>query len=261
MSADLNEALDILRRATRSAVRIERVAPGQPGLTPANQDAKPDTFGEVLDRAGAPVASHEPADPRPAAIAPSEDLATSAEPHPVDAAVPAAAEPTLSEARVHLPAPAIQHTSAAPATTTSGAVPRSPLVQAALDRILPLPSVAGETIVRLNPHGLGLIEVAVHERQDGGLDVALRVQNPMVLEAMRHERDAVAQAMSSAQGSGSGSLSMDLFQSGTGQRGAEPEARGGFLAASADAGTEPAEAQTEEPAMQILHADRVNIVT
>jgi hypothetical protein len=261
MSADLNEAVDILRRATRSAVRIERVAPGQPALTPANHDAKPETFGEVLDRAAAPVASHEPADPRRAATAPSEDLATSAEPQPVDAAVPAAAEPTLSEARADLPAPAIQHTSAASATATSAAVPRSPLVHAALDRILPLPSVAGETIVRLNPHGLGLIEVAVHERQDGGLDVALRVQNPMVLEAMRHEREAMAQAMSSAQGSGSGSLSMDLFQSGTGQRGAEPEASGGFLAASADAGTEPAEAQTEDPAMQILHADRVNIVT
>jgi hypothetical protein len=257
----LNEALDILRRATRSAVRIERVAPGQPALTPANQDAKPDTFGEVIDRTGMPVASHGPADPSPADIAPSEELARSAELQPREAAIPAAAEPTLSEARVDLPAPATQHASAASATTTSGAVPRSPLVQAALDRILPLPSVAGETIVRLNPHGLGLIEVSVHERQDGGLDVALRVQNPMVLEAMRHERDAVAQAMSSAQGNGSGSLSMDLFQSGTGQRGAEPEARGGFLAASADAGTEPAEAQTEEPAMQILHADRVNIVT
>ncbi len=140
--------------------------------------------------------------------------------------------------------------------------PRSPLVQAALDRIFPLPAIAGETVVRLNPHGLGIIEVVLQDGRNGALDVALRVQNPLVLEAMRQERDAVAQTFSAAQGAAAGSLSMDLFQSGTGQRGAAPGLPAGRVPAG-EAGQEDAseEPQLDRPVLQINRADRVNIVT
>ena len=140
--------------------------------------------------------------------------------------------------------------------------PRSPLVQAALDRIFPLPAVAGETVVRLNPHGLGIIEVVLQDGRNGALDVALRVQNPLVLEAMRQERDAVAQTFSAAQGAAAGSLSMDLFHSGTGQRGAAPGLPAGRTSAG-QAGQEdaPEDAQPDRPVPQISRADRVNIVT
>lgn len=140
--------------------------------------------------------------------------------------------------------------------------PRSPLVQAALDRIFPLPAVAGETVVRLNPHGLGIIEVVLQDGRNGALDVALRVQNPLVLEAMRQERDAVAQTFSGAQGAAAGSLSMDLFQSGTRQRGAAPGLPAG-RAPAGEAGQDdtPEVPQLDRPVPQISRADRVNIVT
>lgn len=140
--------------------------------------------------------------------------------------------------------------------------PRSPLVQAALDRILPLPAVAGETVVRLNPHGLGIIEVVLQNGRNGALDVALRVQNPLVLEAMRQERDAVAQTFLAAHGAAAGSLSMDMFHSGTGQRGTAPGLPAGRTPAG-QAGQEdaPEDAQPDWSVPQISRADRVNIVT
>ncbi len=140
------------------------------------------------------------------------------------------------------------------------APPRSPLVQAVLDRIAPLPTASGETVVRLNPRGLGLIEVKLQERADGILDVTLRVQNPLVLEAMRLELDRVAESVLTAQGGASGSLSLDLFPSGTGQRSAEGGGQSSQTARGR-ATQDPAETSTDEPAPQILRADHVNIVT
>ena len=139
--------------------------------------------------------------------------------------------------------------------------PRSPLVQAAVERLTPLPAAAGETVLRLNPHGLGLIEVVIHDGRNGALDVALRVQNPLVLDAMRQERDAVAVVFSASQGGAEGSLSMDLMQSGTRQGGGGEDAR----RQPQQTGQLAPESWTDEapdaPEHQVLSADRVNIVT
>lgn len=147
---------------------------------------------------------------------------------------------------------------AAPAVPRDAQV-RSPLVQAALDRILPFRPQEGETLVRLNPHGLGVIEVVVQDARDGGLDVTLRVQNPLVLEALRQERDAVAQALVAPQGGAAGSLSMDLFQSGGGQRGGNLGA-GAPTAPQAETGQEQPMTETA-PDMPVLRSDHVNILT
>lgn len=179
---------------------------------------------------------HDPSTPAPDARLPEQPVE-----QPVQMAQPLAVPKVSSEAETVVP-------------------PRSPLVLAVLDRISPLPSAVGETVVRLNPHGLGLIEVKLQERADGLLDVSLRVQNPLVLEAMRLELDRVAESVLTAQGGASGSLSLDLFPSGTGQRSAEG---GGQSSQTARGGAtqDPAETSTDEPAPQILRADHVNIVT
>lgn len=172
----------------------------------------------------------------------------------------------LAEARPDLLPSAATRGAAQPAEPRfEPAMPRSPLVQAAVERIAPLPAIPGETVLRLNPHGLGLIEVTIQQGQNGTLDVALRVQNPLVLHAMRQEWDAVAQAITPPQGTQTGSLTMDLFQSGTGaggtgtgQRDAPPAPRPDRHD-GADDETPPPQARPD--AAPVLRAGHVNIVT
>lgn len=64
----------------------------------------------------------------------------------------------------------------------------------------------GAVTIRLKPHGMGLIEVEIARNARGDNEVLLRVQNPMVLEALRGERQAMADILS-----GQGGLSMELF--------------------------------------------------
>lgn len=139
--------------------------------------------------------------------------------------------------------------------------PRSPLVQAAVERLAPLPATPGETVLRLNPHGLGLIEVVIHEGRNGALDVALRVQNPLVLDAMRQEREAVAVVFSASQGGAEGSLSMDLMQSGTRQGGGGEDTRRQPQQTGQMAQDSRTDDAPDAPVHQLLSGDRVNIVT
>ena len=142
--------------------------------------------------------------------------------------------------------------------------PRSAIVPNVVDRIAALPREVGETIVHLKPHGMGLIEVSIQQARDGGLDIVLRIQNPMVLEAMQSERQAVAQALASQGGAASGSLSMDLFQPGTGQRSPQREGSSTASESGSDAGATKdsiEEAAGQAVPRQIVHSDRVNIIT
>jgi hypothetical protein len=153
------------------------------------------------------------------------------------------------------------HASAPTVPAGSGPPPRrSALAQAVLDRVTPLRNVAHETLVRLNPRGLGMIEVVVNEAANGGLDVTLRVQNPLVLEALRQDRDAVAQALCPAQGGAGGSLSLDLFQSNTGRQDGDTGQTPAPITEATEA-PEPSGPTADPAAMAILHADHVNIVT
>lgn len=262
---DAGTTAEVLRAAASSWVRVERVTPGKEGVIAANLGRMPDALERRID-AGADATASQPV---PAA-ATAEDTAPptrlpAAEDELPDRAAPmpiADAGPDAPDLRADLSPATVQTTAAQQAIAAATALPpaRSPLVQAALDRVLPLPAAAGETVVRLDPQGLGMIEVVVQENRHGTLDVTLRVQNPLVLDAMRQDRDAVAQALANAQGGAAGSLSMDLFHAGTGQRGAEPEAPF-FGGAAAEADPELVEGATDAPDLQILRADRVNIVT
>lgn len=139
--------------------------------------------------------------------------------------------------------------------------PRSSLVQAAVERLAPLPATPGETVLRLNPHGLGVIEVVIQEGRNGALDVALRVQNPLVLDAMRQEREAVAVVFSAPQGGAEGSLTMDLMQSGTRQGGAGADTGGQPQKARQLALDIAADETPDATVRQLVSADSINIVT
>jgi hypothetical protein len=263
------EAPAIGRRLPSGVVMVERAALIRAPLRGGSPD---DPVMPVhRPRDATPLSGTEAANPRDAAPAGSPDIAqaarTDSEPQTVapDPQPASHADGPTPDARGGLNGP---QTFAAEMSKVAEPppAPRSPLVQAVVDRIGTLPAAVGETVVRLNPKGLGIIEVVIHEGRDGALDIALRVQNPLVLDAMRQERDAVALAIAPQQGgAAAGSLSLDLFQSGAGQRDPQPDARGGG-SHPAETGDEPDPA-TAEPRPdaggtgQIVGADHVNIVT
>jgi hypothetical protein len=141
--------------------------------------------------------------------------------------------------------------------------PRSAIVPNVVERVAALPREVGETVIHLKPHGMGLIEVSIQQARDGGLDIVLRIQNPMVLEAMQAERQAVAQAIGGQGSAASGSLTMDLFQSGSGQRGAQGDGSGATSRSGSLPTTEESLDTAADQAVtrQIIQSDRVNIIT
>ncbi|WP_374434258.1 hypothetical protein [Tabrizicola sp.] len=253
LKADPRE-LELPRRPERSPVRNATADPLGPEIQ------KTEGFQRLLTRSGQRSLSADLAGHQPHGLRAGPETGPSERPVTSDAPLPPGPDPQPPENLSPLPQPAAVPRAALPAIVTATAAPPvSPLVQAVLDRVLPLPSADRETVVRLNPSGLGLIEVAVQDRGDGAMDIALRVQNAVVLDALRHERDAVAQAVSAAQGGASGSLSMDLFHPGPDHRGPGPQAPGS-TGREADTDPDPAEAQVAAPAV-VLRADRVNILT
>ncbi len=95
--------------------------------------------------------------------------------------------------------------------------PQSPIVQKVTEQISKIPTENGTTTIRLKPHGMGAVEITVEKASNGRIEVDLKVQNPLVLEAMRSERGAIAHLFSSQANGGGGSLSMELMNSGNGQ--------------------------------------------
>ncbi|MFA8386165.1 MAG: hypothetical protein ACEPO2_11120, partial [Pelagibaca sp.] len=141
--------------------------------------------------------------------------------------------------------------------------PRSAIVPNVVERVAALPREVGETVIHLKPHGMGLIEVSIQQARDGGLDIVLRIQNPMVLEAMQADRQAVAQAIGGQGGAASGSLTMDLFQSGGGQRGAQGDNSGATSRTDTLPTTEELldNVTGQASSHQIIQSDHVNIIT
>lgn len=266
-------AQDAAHDAAPDAARMLRAASAsvETRPTPHRPMSAAPTRQTAAEAEAAPAPAPTLPDDPAAKTAPCADQAM--DPSPVETVRDAAparhealppAPPAPKDLRADLPAPPImarsfaQHLDPRPEAPVA---PRSPLVQAAVERLTPLPATVGETVVRLNPHGLGLIEVSIQQGQNGALDVALRVQNPLVLQAMQQERDAVAQAISPPQGGQAGTLTMDLFQSGTGgsQRDAQAPPQAHRPAADGDSTQTADPAATE--AQAILRADHVNIVT
>ena len=72
----------------------------------------------------------------------------------------------------------------------------------------------GRTRIELSPRGLGTIEVDVTTGSDGALKVVVRAENPAVLNALREERDLLAQVLG---GLDMGSLDLQSFSDSNGQ--------------------------------------------
>ena len=140
--------------------------------------------------------------------------------------------------------------------------PKSVIVQNLAERIAALPSGPGTSTIRLTPHGLGLVEITIEQAQNGRLEVSMRVQNPLVLDAMMNERAALSHLFGTgANGGQAGSLAMDLFQPGadqSGRQGGNGEAKTTPTPLSEDDETvEDLPAATAD----VVSSDQLNILT
>ena len=114
----------------------------------------------------------------------------------------------------------------------------------------------GRTRIELSPRGLGTIEVDVTTGSDGALKVVVRAENPAVLNALREERDLLAQVLG---GLDTGSLDLQSFsdsqdQQSQGERFAGPAMTSGDEIAAT--GAEPAPVHKAE-----IGGGRLDIVT
>ncbi len=114
----------------------------------------------------------------------------------------------------------------------------------------------GSTRIELSPRGLGTIEVEVTTGSDGALKVVVRAENPAVLNALREERDLLAQVLG---GLDTGSLDLQSFSDGNeqqsqGERSARPAMSAG--GESTATGAEPAPVHKAE-----IGGGRLDIVT
>jgi hypothetical protein len=139
-------------------------------------------------------------------------------------------------------------TFAAPARESTTA--QSPMVQKVVDQIAKIPNTDGTTTIKLTPHGMGSVEITVEKMSNGRIDVELRVQNPLVLEAMRNERGAISHLFSSQGNNAGGSLSMELMNSGGGQQSRDDKA-------SSDAGKTSETGVTDEEPEETIETPRI----
>ncbi|TMV54526.1 flagellar hook-length control protein FliK [Thioclava sp. BHET1] len=91
-----------------------------------------------------------------------------------------------------------------------------------------------QTRISLTPHGLGTIEIDMKRDEAGRMQVVLRADNPMVLSALRGDRDTLSAILT---GSGitadGGTLDFQEFTQGEQQR-RKQGGSGGAIAALAD---------------------------
>lgn len=177
--------------------------------------------------------------PAPAGMpARSEAAAESAS---AKAGLPAPEDLALGEARDR-PAAAAAAPAPAPAAPQR---PATPLVRAVAAQLADLPLEDGRVRLQLKPHGMGLIEVELIRDMAGRQEIAIRVQNPMVLEALRAERGAM-QELLAGHGHGDG-LQLDLFHRGAsgGQADSEDAGAGRRGAAAKEGGDDDPAAPDE----------------
>nr|WP_325250172.1 hypothetical protein [Amylibacter sp.] len=181
------------------------------GIVEVNLQATPATdmprsFTGMLQKPATEVQANAPsASPKTAEVQPLADTPASA---PVQQI-----RPTLTP----IPAPAEAQQPPAPQPS------KSPIVRQVMDQLVQYPTENGMATIRLKPHGMGVIEITVERTKEGSLTVDMRVQNPLVLEAMRNERAAISHLFQPTANSAGGTLSMDLFQSGTGRNGQDQQ--------------------------------------
>jgi hypothetical protein len=64
-----------------------------------------------------------------------------------------------------------------------------------LAQIKSVAAAAGRTTVNLVPRGLGAVEIEIMGERDAPTQVAVRVENPAVLQALREDRQMIAQSL------------------------------------------------------------------
>ncbi len=120
-----------------------------------------------------------------------------------------------------LPEVAAAAKSTAPDQTTPKAAPR-PFAEALMTQVKSIEVSEGRTSVSLHPRGLGAIEVEVVGDKDATSKVIVRVENAGVLQALRDDRDLLAQTL--------GIADSNLFEfhehSAGGQSGGETDQNG-----------------------------------
>lgn len=175
------------------------------GLREAARDAVPAGVQErpaSTARSGAgDVSVRAPAE-RPAAASETRAPEGSGEPRafedllaPLESPRPAAAPPAAAAEAVHRMRSPLARNVAEQVAAAAAAVPPGE----GDDRL----------VIRLKPQGMGIIEIEVKRARGGTAEIAMRVQNPMVLEALRAERQAMSDLVAGhARGE---QLTMDLM--------------------------------------------------
>lgn len=122
----------------------------------------------------------------------------------------------------------------------------SPLVRNILDRMQELEVSEGKTRILLRPQGMGALEIDILRQADGRMHLALRVENPLVLDALRNESGALSSFM--------GEKGFDLSNGGPDLSSYHQMPQG------EEAGPED-EAEIIETETALLDGERVNILT
>jgi hypothetical protein len=128
-----------------------------------------------------------------------------------------------------------------PSETAAASTPQSPIVRNVMECIDPSTLKDGSVTIVLKPHGLGTIEMSIVSSGDGRMSVAMKVENPLVLDAMRSESRSLEQSFQ-AKGADV-TLEMDL--SGQGQA-RQDQASRDATAPAAQPSAQPVEADADD---------------
>lgn len=124
----------------------------------------------------------------------------------------------------------------------------SPLVRNILDRMQDLEISEGKTRILLRPQGMGALEIDILRQADGRMHLAIRVENPLVLDALRNESGALSSFM--------GEKGFDLSNGGPDLSSYRQ------MPQDEDAGSDDeADAIKTETETALLDGERVNILT
>ncbi len=98
-------------------------------------------------------------------------------------------------------------------TPATPKAPAKPMADALMAQVRSVDVQEGRTTVNLHPRGLGTIEVELIAERDAASKVIVRVENPLVLQTLREERQLLAQTIGIADSS-----VMSFEESATGER-------------------------------------------
>jgi len=147
-------------------------------------------------------------------------------------------------------------TATAKAEAAAVAVPKAvpkPFAEALMAQVKSVDVTPGRTTINLMPQGLGNIEIEVIAEKDVTSKVVVRVENPMVLQALRDDRQMLAQAIGV-----SDSNIFDFQERGTGaeSQNKQPQGDAGF-----DMTGDALGADVPRQHLDVVQDDRIDILT